>query len=364
MKNILEQQFLNLGSSEIAINASSIALSPLIIEALKKHGSGISSTVHHSHEEGSSKKDLDYFKSEMESAHGRLLFHYSTGVYETFVWVWDHGVVELESRGAGHFSIDCISSDHEFTLKISKLITSNLAPKVKKGHVFSIIRNGMNLSLSNIGNAGIPLVKDNYSKPVLDLYQEVVSDLNSESPAGRIAILEGEPGTGKTHLVKSLLLDVPDAMFVLIPPDMLTSLAGPELLPLLLTNKNHYANEGPIVLVLEDADLCLVKRSGDNMNSIQTLLNLSDGILGSLLDLRIVATTNANKLEIEEAILRPGRLSQRIEVGPLSKTESSNLFRKLVPEANNQPLFKEKNTLAVVYSQARKAGWKPAKKSK
>jgi len=150
-------------------------------------------------------------------------------------------------------------------------------------------------------------------------------------------------------------------MFVLIPPDMLTSLAGPELLPLLMNNKMAYNTAGPLILVLEDADRCLVKRDGDNMNSIQSLLNLSDGILGSLLDLRIIATTNASKLEIEEAILRPGRLSQRIEVDALNKDEANNLFNKLIP-ANKSFKFKDKATLATVYSLARKAGWKPITK--
>ena len=90
---------------------------------------------------------------------------------------------------------------------------------------------------------------------------------------------------------------------------------------------------GPIALVLEDADRCLVTRGENNINSIQSLLNLGDGILGSLLDLRIIATTNAKKLEMEAAILRPGRLSKRLEVGALDLDTARGVFRRLLPDA-------------------------------
>ena len=172
--------------------------------------------------------------------------------------------------------------------------------------------------------------------------------------------MEGEPGTGKTHLVRAMLTEVKDAMFVLVSPDMVSSLSGPELLPLLLAHRSNQT--GPIILILEDADKCLVTRAGDNINSIQSLLNLGDGILGSLLDLRIIATTNAKKLEMEPAIMRPGRLCKRLEVGPLEKSTACNVFNNLLPDA---PLptkltnASKKMTLAEVYSVARDNGWRP-----
>lgn len=165
--------------------------------------------------------------------------------------------------------------------------------------------------------------------------------------------------TGKTHLIRAMLLEIPDAMFVLISPEMVTSLAGPQLLPLLMSYRG--GTTGPIVLLLEDADKCLVARDKDNINSIQSLLNLGDGILGSLLDLRIVATTNANELHMEEAIMRPGRLSKMLEVGRLDVETARGVFKRLCPKKKNLPkeLSDANMTLAEVYSLARKNGWKP-----
>ena len=127
---------------------------------------------------------------------------------------------------------------------------------------------------------------------------------------------------------------------------------------------------GPIVLVLEDADRCLVTRGTQNINSIQSILNLGDGILGSLLDLRIVATTNAKKLEMEAALLRPGRLSKQLDVGALDLETARGVFRRLLPNAkftealsdrHLAPAFKDafRMTLAQAYAEARKAGWEP-----
>ncbi len=49
------------------------------------------------------------------------------------------------------------------------------------------------------------------------------------------------------------------------------------------------------MLIVEDADECLVQRGSDNMSTIASVLNISDGILGSILDVRVLATTNAEK---------------------------------------------------------------------
>lgn len=103
------------------------------------------------------------------------------------------------------------------------------------GYVFSVVKNGHGgLQFSRLGLAGINLERDNYSKTVIDAYDFVTTDLKSSTPTGRIVILEGVPGSGKTFIVRGLLMDVRDAMFVIIPVATVSELAGPEFLPLLL----------------------------------------------------------------------------------------------------------------------------------
>jgi hypothetical protein len=297
---------------------------------------------------------------------GRLIYRFASETYKQEIYLWDHGVIDISITNGNYLSVKGLSNHEEFLSAIQKEVTGMFLPNVQHGHIFAIVSQGGRLGLSSIGSAGIPLTQNNYALDVLEDYNFVVNDLNSSHPSGRIVIMEGEPGTGKTHLIRALLLEVPDAMFILVAPDMVASLAGPELLPLLMTHKQSYMLDGPIILILEDADKCLVTRQGDNIGSIQALLNLGDGILGSLLDLRIVATTNAKKLEIEGAILRDGRLSRRLEVGPLDLARAKSRFLELVPDGNfeeNLPVVrdrdKQKLTIAQVYGLARKSGWLP-----
>lgn len=292
---------------------------------------------------------------------GRLLYKTSSDMYPYMIWIWDHGMVELEGSAA-YLTVNIASKYEKFVKDLEDFINPLFVADVKQGQVYAIVKQYGNLALSSLGNAGMPLIETNYMPQVIEDFKFVIEDLNAIHPSGRIVIMEGEPGTGKTHLVRAMLLNVPDAMFVLVSPELVPQLAGPELLPLLLSNRR--GTTGPIVLILEDADKCLVSRDEKNINSIQSLLNLGDGILGSMLDLRIIATTNAKKLEMEQAIMRPGRLSKALRVGPLSREVAQEVFSSLVPNAFMHPKLShlassDVFTLAEVYSFARDAGWAP-----
>lgn len=303
----------------------------------------------------------DKFQKYMTDKGGRLIYRLVRASGDNTIYLWKDGIVDLQTTG-DYVSVQVMSLQQSFVEEVREYFKPQWLPAEKKGHIYAIVRQGMHLGLNSIGNAGIPLVSDNYTPKVQDDYKYAIKDLNSESPSGRIVIMRGPAGTGKTHLIRAMLLQVPDAMFVLISPEVVTNLAGPELLPLLMNYRG--ASTGPIVLVLEDADRCLVTRADENMSLIQSLLNLGDGILGSLLDIRIVATTNAEELKMEPAIMRPGRLSKMLDVNFLDPATAQHIFRRLLPEANfpveingstNPKDFKM--TLAEVYSLARQNGW-------
>jgi SpoVK/Ycf46/Vps4 family AAA+-type ATPase len=116
--------------------------------------------------------------------------------------------------------------------------------------------------------------------------------------------------------------------------------------------------DGPICFIVEDGDDILVPRAADNMSAITALLNFGDGIIGALLDVKVIVTTNAKSVEMDSAILRRGRLSARVEVGPLSPDKATEVFRRLNGE--DAPEITNKMILAEVYGVARDAGWVPA----
>ena len=102
---------------------------------------------------------------------------------------------------------------------------------------------------------------------------------------------------------------------------------------------------------MEDADVCLSERKAENMNSISSILNLSDGIIGSLLDLRIVATTNTPVTEFDKALLRKGRLSAHMKVGALTPEHINRVWLRLAGPKVKLPVSVETvKTIADVYS--------------
>ncbi len=92
------------------------------------------------------------------------------------------------------------------------------------------------------------------------------------------------------------------------------------------------------------------------MGPLSSLLNATDGLFGDLLDLRIIATTNAKKLDIDPALLRPGRLLKQLEFEKLSMEQSNQVLQRLCSEksinSDSIKLFTKPQTLAEIYQHA------------
>lgn len=215
------------------------------------------------------------------------------------------------------------------------------------GYVYVMAATMTGVQILPIGLSGKKLERENYDRQSLVAYDRAIRDFNSDTPRGRLTILEGVPGSGKTHMVKGFMEACSQARFVFIQPSILERLADPGLIPTLINEMN---GPGPIIFVLEDADACLSQRKAENMSSIQAMLNLSDGILGSLFDLRILATTNTKVTEFDEAIMRPGRLSEHIMVEKLDLAGAKVVWQKLAGDHVEYPFGNEGTTLAELYS--------------
>ncbi len=278
-------------------------------------------------------------------------------------------LVDLDLHGLSKMgSLNVASYDEKLFAKVLELQDVLAPDPAESGPVWTLAKNETGYSIMHLGKAGQKLTRDNYEEPVLRDYDHIVQDINTSSPCGRLVVLSGEPGTGKTFLIRSLLREAPDATFVLIPPQLVKDLGNPDILPALATAKQEI--EGPIVLLAEDADMCLVRREADNMTTIQAVLNFGDGILGSLLDVRILITTNAPKFDMDKAALRKGRLCRHVEVGRLTATKARSIFERLVPQwrSLDEGVFEKETrcesivSLGDVYDAARKYGWSPPSK--
>lgn len=134
-------------------------------------------------------------------------------------------------------------------------------------------------------------------------------------------IFHGEPGTGKTTYIKHLA-HKSNRKFVFVPNSMIDALITPSFITLLMEHQN-------LVLVLEDAEKVVQSREDSDNSLAATLLNLTDGIIGTACDVAVIVTFNADVEDIDKALLRKGRLKYKYHFANLSIEDSQNLINHL-----------------------------------
>ena len=272
-------------------------------------------------------------------------------------YLFDRHYLSVFDPFGGKVSIELLTDDKIFFDKISNFF--NLKFKEKKDeqqiHMICPDEYSEKQSLYPMGVVSSELERSNYTDDVLEKIDFVIKELNSKNPVGRMVLVDGPSGTGKSYLIRGILKQLKFGKCVLVPVSMLEALDKPTLIPLLMKNRSErsYTSDDetkqtkPIILIIEDADDVLVPRAADNMSAISSLLNYTDGLFGSLFDIRIIATTNAQQMEIEKALLRPGRLLKRIHVDLLPPKKAEEIYFKLTGKNKN---FDKHMSLASIYS--------------
>lgn len=296
---------------------------------------------------------------------------------------WQGAPTKFIYRGTFYKSLDTaisckINGSHQVQITIMTLRPDvmqailNLSTKYNAPteipNISLLIQSQNGLTTRTIQTPFQPLTQDNYTPQTLKDLTRIQEALEATNPVGRLTILDGPQGTGKTYFIRGLIKAIkPDkCLFLFIPPNLVASLSGPQILPLLLDLSRQ--DQQKIVLVIEDADEALVKRDGTNETEVSTLLNLSDGILGELFDIRIICTTNRKMADLPllgAAIKRPGRLVCHSHLGALSPDHAQRIYQRLtegkpVPQGE---LTKD-TYLANVYALALDNGWQPDQSDK
>lgn len=271
-----------------------------------------------------------------------------SGVHQ---FVATHGCIELKFNGDSRLEISCETNNAEFFAQVQAFIKEGLSTKPPAGRVHVMVSTQYGPEFEPMGIGGHEIVRANYTDDVLVAFDTIIADLKSPDPKGRLSIFNGPPGTGKTYLIRAILQAADNSICVVVPPSLLEQLSSPSVIPSLIELRKQKGKDVPIVFLVEDADDCLVNRGEGNMSTISAVLNLCDGILGSLLDIRVIATTNADKMRIDDALIRPGRLSAHVEVQALDLDKANEILKRLKPDLT----LPEGNrfTLAQVYNIAK-----------
>lgn len=291
---------------------------------------------------------------------------YLMGHYDAKYWfTWDDAILTL-SFDNGWSYLECHSLNKELACKFKIIADEHITEKTQnKVYVFISDMEGPKLKQVNT-DAGIALERENYAPDIIEDFDYITRELCSADPSGRLVIISGPPGTGKTYYIRGLTNAIDNAMFVLVQASAISDLMSPQVIPILMEHHNN--TQQSIIFIVEDADNILVSREDSNMNEIASLLNLGDGLFGTLFNLKVVATTNARKINIDPALLRNGRCCKYIEIGAIDKEQSNKIYKRLVKdETKSLPEKVSQYVLADIYdiakNNAQKVQIKPVKEN-
>jgi SpoVK/Ycf46/Vps4 family AAA+-type ATPase len=178
-----------------------------------------------------------------------------------------------------------------------------------------------------------------YNDDFVPVHKTIMKRLAKENDKG-IVLLHGLPGTGKTSYIRYLASKIKKNI-IFFPPNLASNITGPDLVEILLNNKNS-------ILIIEDAENLIMDRGHSSNSAVSALLNVADGLLSDCLNIQIICTFNTHINNIDKALLRKGRLIAKYEFKELDTEKANQLSKKLrINYTYTKPV-----TLTEVYNQS------------
>ena len=265
--------------------------------------------------------------------------------------------VLADSDADGNLSIAVIDDRDDAGERANKVLTdllnsTNPLPAQPSGSVR--VRfwywSGM-YATNNIRPIEVPTWRDiqrNYAQSARESLSELMHFDHVGIDGGKIMLMHGPPGTGKTTAIRALAdswRSWCDVEYV-IDPDRAFGEAS-YLINLLVSEYDEYKEPGSVaklprwrLIVIEDAEEFLVPDAKHEVGqSVARLLNLGDGLIGQGLRVLVMMTTNVPLSKLHPALTRPGRCLANIEVPPLSAIEATEWLGDDHAEATLAELF-------------------------
>lgn len=219
----------------------------------------------------------------------------------------DQIIIEIEITGEVNILFN--SNSEQEAIFYEKQFRQRIK-RVKDNEIFLLSQGPFGADISAL-KVKKPVVNfnTNYNDNLLDLHKQLVKTLKRKDKSGLI-LFHGKPGTGKSTYIRYLICCL-NKRVIFLPPSLASELESPALTRILIDNPNS-------IFVIEDAEELIKSRESAGHSNISMLLNLTDGILGESLNTQIICTFNTDQKNIDEALLRKGRLIASYKFDDLS----------------------------------------------
>ena len=250
--------------------------------------------------------------------------------FDDFFLDWDYGI-----------SLYCKDYNKIPDVFLNSLEFFEEVPTIK---VCSGITNaGMQLMESEIKKVIFEDIKENYNN---DLPNDKIIDFLRKKDESGLVILNGTPGTGKTTYIRSLIYTLKDIDFVFIDINDFYKICD---------NKQYLGNLKDSILIIEDCEALIKDRNTSQFSqNISDLLQITDGLLGDGLNIKIICTFNTNVTNIDKALLRKGRIKLLYEFKELTEDKAKSLYSKL-----NIPYNQKERVLCDIFNKQNTGAEKP-----
>lgn len=227
-------------------------------------------------------------------------------------------------------------------LNVIQFFKDHLTPKVKGNSRISLItkdsQGGLTTTEFKLPTKPLDLSL-NYGDKFPPVFDSIIKRLNTDQDKG-IVLFHGDPGCGKTHLIRYITSMIKSKEVIFIPPYLVESISSPDFIPFLTEHPNS-------IFLVEDGERVLANRdSGEGSSQgVSSLLNMGDGLLSDCLSAQFICTFNTKLSNIDKALLRKGRLIAEYKFEALPVDDANRLLKHLGKEA----VAKAPMTLADIY---------------
>lgn len=211
--------------------------------------------------------------------------------------------------------------------------------KLNNLFIVTYAHNYFSLKQSQINKTSLK-INQHYNDDFSPIATEIEKFLLEDNRSG-LVILHGKQGTGKTSYIRHLI-NLGKKKMIYMGGDLIDKLSDPTFITFIRQQKNS-------ILIVEDCEELLASRNGSNrMNAgLVNILNISDGLLSDELCIKFICTFNAPLKDMDQALLRKGRLAARYEFKELTTDKVNQLIEE---EGLNIPQQKVPMTLAEIYN--------------